>query len=56
VYCEFGDDAAYFALTCCDPCTVYGEVGDVSTAIEIEKIAEKEGSGKKLVRVGHCKA
>jgi hypothetical protein len=45
-YRGFGDDGACFAFTCCDPCTVYGEVGQVSTYIERERIVEKKESGK----------
>jgi hypothetical protein len=39
--CGFGDDDAWLAFNCCDPCTVYGEVEQVSTAIERESIVKK---------------
>jgi hypothetical protein len=43
-YRGFGDDGAWFAFTCCDPCTVYGEVDEVSRHIEIERTVEEKES------------
>jgi hypothetical protein len=51
----FGDDDAWLAFTCCDPCTVYGEVEQVSTAIGRKSIVKKEESEKETMRQGIAK-